>query len=281
LKKFVGNTDTKGVLRSDFLTYWDELTPENAGKPGAVLADTMTYDWSKLDPLYDFTRKNHIPFHELAFLWGSSDPLPLGDDPRAAIEDWIRSFCARYPDTELIDVVLEPLHAGTYYRKYLGGDGASGYDWIVQAFTWARTYCPNSILLLTDYNTIEYSSDNQRFIELVNAALAAGAPIDALGSEAHDAARVPTTTVKAYLDKLAAIGLPIYITEYDIGQEDDATQEAVMKEQFPLFWTDDRIKGVTYWGYLVGFTWRRGTGLVNTDGTLRPAMTWLMSYLGR
>jgi endo-1,4-beta-xylanase len=32
----------------------------------------------------------------------------------------------------------------------VGGDGATGYDWIVNAFKWAREFCPNAILLLND-----------------------------------------------------------------------------------------------------------------------------------
>jgi endo-1,4-beta-xylanase len=283
MKKFVGNTDTSGEVRSDFLEYWDQLTPENSGKLQSVSSEYMQYDWSVLDGLYAFTRRNRIPFHEIAFIYQTSAPSPLGngDKARAGIEDWIRSFCARYPDTELIDVIYEPLHSPVTFKEALGGAGASGYDWMVQAFKWARAYCPRSILLLTDYNNIEYQSENQATIEIVNALMAAGAPIDAIGAEAHDVAKVRTSTVKAYIDKLAATGLPIYITEYDIADEDDDSQKATMMEQFPMFWTDDRIKGVTYWGYVVGETWRRGTGLVNADGTPRPALTWLMSYLAR
>jgi endo-1,4-beta-xylanase len=285
LKKFVGNTTTEGegTIRSDFLKYWDQLSAGPEGQWGAVRAGTMQYDWTKLDSIYDFTRKNHIPFHEYAFILGLEEPrfLTSDDEARAAVEDWIRSFCTRYPDTELINVVYEPLHIKPYYSNAIGGAGTSGYDWIVQSLLWARSYCPNSILLVTDYNIIEYPAENQAFIKLVNAIRAAGAPIDAIGAEGIDAARVPTSTVKAYIDKLAATGLPIYITSYGIGQEDDAKQEAVMKEQFPLFWTDDRIKGITFWGYVVGYTWRTGLGLIATDGTPRPAMTWLMSYLGR
>jgi endo-1,4-beta-xylanase len=53
---------------------------------------------------------------------------------------------------------------------------------------------------------------------------AAKAPIDAIGCQAHDACKIATATVKSNLDKLAATGLPIFITEYDIGLTDDAAQ---------------------------------------------------------
>jgi hypothetical protein len=63
--------------------------------------------------------------------------------------------------------------------------------------------------------------------------------------------------------------------------EDDEKQEAIMKEQFSLFWTDDRSKDITFSEYVVGQIWRSGSGRLSTDGSPRPAMTWLLAYLGR
>jgi GH35 family endo-1,4-beta-xylanase len=84
--------------------------------------------------------------------------------------------------------------------------------------------------------------------------------------------------LRSFIDKLAGVGLPLYITEYDINEADDAKQAQIMSEQFPLFWNDDRIKGITLWGYVHGATWKANTGLVR-NGTDRPAMTWLKQYL--
>jgi hypothetical protein len=41
------------------------------------------------------------------------------------------------------------------------------------------------------------------------------------------------------------------------------------------------VKGVTIWGYIVGATWRSNTGIMSSDGAMRPAMTWLMDFLER
>ncbi|ACS93589.1 conserved domain protein [Teredinibacter turnerae T7901] len=41
------------------------------------------------------------------------------------------------------------------------------------------------------------------------------------------------------------------------------------------------MKGITLWGYVVGSTWVNGTGLIQSNGTPRPAMNWLMDYIGR
>ncbi len=286
-KKFCGNITQEGQVRSDFITYWDQITPENEGKWGSVEAVRNQMNWTGLDAVHDYAKQHNIPFKQHNFVWGSQQPSWISglsqSDQRAEVEQWIQLFCERYPDTQLIDVVNEPPpHTTPPYTAALGGAGTSGYDWIVQAFKWAHQYCPNSILIMNDYNTIEYATDNSHFIDIVNAIKAAGAPIDAIGAQAHAAYSMSTSTVQMYLDKLASsTGLPVYISEYDINLADDTQQKNVMQSQFTMFWNDDNVKGVTLWGYVVGQTWETNTGLMTTSGTMRPAMTWLMQYLNR
>jgi endo-1,4-beta-xylanase len=71
------------------------------------------------------------------------------------------------------------------------------------------------------------------------------------------------------------------ITEYDINIADDNQQRAVMQSEFTMFWNDPNIKGITLSGYIVGSTWLPNTGLMTSSGSQRPAMAWLMSFLGR
>lgn len=51
--------------------------------------------------------------------------------------------------------------------------------------------------------------------DIVTRIKAAGAPIDAFGAQAHAAFNVPTSDVQMYIDKLAATGLRVFISEYD------------------------------------------------------------------
>jgi endo-1,4-beta-xylanase len=282
--KFAGNITTMGVVRSDFKTYWNQITPENEGKWGSVQPTQDTWNWAPLDAIYKYANDNDIIFKEHNFIWGSQQPSWVNSgNAQTAVRTWMQTFCQRYPNTKIIDVVNEPPpHTTPAYIDGMGGTGTTGYDWIVNAFTWARELCPNSILVLNDYNTIELSGDNAHITDIVNKIKAAGAPIDAIGAQGHGAYNVDTATVKSYIDQLATqTGLPIYITEYDINLADDAQQENVMAEQFAMFWTDSNVKGVTLWGYVEGATWLPNTGLMSESGVMRPAMTWLLGYLGR
>ena len=284
--KFVGNITTKGQVRADFATLWDEITPETEGKWGSVEAIRDQMNWSGLDRIHDYAVAHGIVFKQHTFVWGRRQPDWLAGlspaEQRAEVEDWIKQFCERYPDVALIDVVNEPPpHSTPIYVEALGGAGSSGYDWIVQAFKWARQYCPKAVLILNDYNNIEYAIDNDHFLDIVERLQSAGAPIDALGAQAHDAFHLSDRTLQGFIDKLTATGLPLYITEYDVDLADDLQQQQVLQRQIALFDADPKVAGITFWGYVVGSTWRPNTGLIREDGRQRPALTWLRNYLKR
>ena len=137
--------------------------------------------------------------------------------------------------------------------------------------------------MLNDYNNIEWDNEHAHFIDIVKKIKAAGAPIDAIGCQSHDVAEKSVSQVKTYLDDLhTQTGLPIYITEYDVSDTNDANQLKIYQQQFPLFWDTEYIQGITIWGWIYGKTWSQApnSGLVN-NGKSRAAMTGLMQQLGR
>jgi GH35 family endo-1,4-beta-xylanase len=276
---FVGNITTNGAVRSDFVQYWNQLTPENEGKWGTVEPQRDVYNWSGLDQAYNYAVSHNIPFKQHNFIWGNQAPSWIGllsaSEQAAEIEEWIRDYCARYPKTAIIDVVNEatPGHAPAAYAQ-----NAFGSNWIIRSFQLARQYCPNAVLVLNDYNVLSWDTD--KFIQMATPAVNAGV-VDALGAQGHGLEGQSLSSLQSKLNQVAALGLPIYITEYDVAKTNDQEQLQIMQTQFPLFRNHPSVAGITLWGYVVGSTWVNGSGLIYSDGTKRPAMTWLMNYLGR
>ncbi len=170
---FVGNITTNGNVRSDFLQYWDQLTPENEGKWASVEGTRDVYNWSGLDRAYNYAQQNNIPFKQHTFVWGNQSPGWINGlsptEQAAEIEEWIRDYCARYPNTAMIDVVNEstPGHAPAGYAQ-----SAFGNNWIIRTFQLARQYCPNAILILNDYNVLSWNTNE--FIQMATPAVNAG-----------------------------------------------------------------------------------------------------------
>jgi GH35 family endo-1,4-beta-xylanase len=275
-----GGSDTYNNL----LTYFDQITPENAGKWGSVESTQDDMQWADLDTAYQFAQDNDLPFKFHVLVWGQQQPDFMSGDTLtdeeklAEIDEWMAAVADRYPELELIEVVNEPLHAEPDYKSVLGGDGDTGWDWVITAFEMARSHFPDATLILNDYQILHLEQFTSDYLEIITA-LQNEDLIDAIGVQAHFLERTPPSMVQTNLDTLAETGLPIYVSEFDLNFADDARHANVMKDLFPVFWDHPRVAGVTHWGHLEGTTWRENAYLLREDGTERPGLEWLVCYL--
>jgi endo-1,4-beta-xylanase len=289
--KFLGGVYSAAQL-PNLTAYFNQVTPENAGKWGSVEAVRDVMDFTALDAAYDFAKAQGLPFKMHTLIWGNQQPswietLPP-EDQLAEIEEWFAALAERYPDLDQIDVVNEPLHdppttagsGGGNYAEALGGAGETGWDWVITAFRLARQYFPNSELLINDYSIINSPPDVERYAQIISL-LEAEDLIDGIGEQGHAfSTRGANDVMAASLDALAELGLPIYITEMDIDGPSDEVQLLDYQRLFPLFWEHPAVAGITLWGYLPGH-WRTAQGayLALAGGAERPALAWLREYL--
>ncbi len=289
--KFLGNIttgwnsdmDTDGFIFAD---YWNQVTPENATKWGSVEGDRQgKFNWGGADKAAKYAKEHGFPFKFHTLVWGSQYPNWMNnlstEKQYEAIVEWMDEAKKHYPDLPVIDVVNEAIsgHAPAPYKAALGGDGKTGYDWIIKAFEMAHERWPDAVLVYNDYNTFQWNTD--QFIDLVRTIRDAGAPVDAYGCQSHDLTGCSASTLKASMKKLQdALKMPMYVTEYDIGTSNDNDQLRDYKAQIPLLWEADYCAGVTLWGWIYGKTWTTdgNSGLIKNKNE-RPALEWLREYM--
>lgn len=287
--KFLGNITTSYQIdygNEKFYELWNQITPENETKWDQIEGQRRgSFNWNNVDKIYKYAKDHNFPMKFHTLIWGSQYPNWMNNLSTAeqynAIVEWMDAIKARYPDLPMIDVVNEAIsgHAPAPYRAALGGEGKTGYDWIIKAFEMAHERWPDAILIYNDYNTFQWNTD--QFINLVTTIRDAGAPIDAYGCQSHDLTDYSQSNLKASMKKIQdALKMPMYITEYDIGTADDDYQLQRYKEQIPMLWEADYCAGITLWGYIYGRTWVTdgNSGLIK-NGKDRPAMTWLREYM--
>ncbi len=288
-EKFLGNITTSGSVdygKEAFHTLWNQITPENETKWDATEGGGRgNFNFNRADQSANYAKKYGFPFKYHTLIWGSQYPgwvnnLSTSEQSKAIVE-YFDGVKKHYPNLEIIDVVNEAIagHAPAPYKNALGGDGKTGFDWIIKAFELAHERWPDAILVYNDYNTFQWNTD--QFIELVRTLRDAGAPIDAYGCQSHDLTDCDFSKFKSSMDRLQSeLKMPMYSTEYDIGTEDDDLQLKRYKEQIPYMWEADYCAGITLWGYIYGHTWTTNgnSGLIR-DGKDRPAMTWLRDYM--
>lgn len=283
--KFLGNII--GITTSEpskFSIYWDQVTPENSGKWGFVESTRDSMNWTTMDFIYNYSKQKGfaVKFHTI--VWGSQEPLWISilstNEQMEEIIEWYSNISARYPDLDMIDVVNEPLHAPPSFKNALGGNGATGWDWVVKSFQMARQYFPNSKLLINDYGIIGDPNAARQYTNIIMI-LKKSNLIDGIGIQCHyfNMNTVSTTTMREVLQILGSTGLPIYVSELDIQGSTDTEQLNRYKEKFPILWEDTNIKGVTLWGYIEGTMWISDAHLLRANGTERPALTWLTNYV--
>lgn len=290
--KFIGNVYSASQLPG-FIEYWNQVTPENAGKWGSVEGTRDVMNWGQLDAAYALAKDNGFPFRFHVLVWGNQQPSWIENLPPAEqleeIKEWFAAVANRYPEIDFIEVVNEPLHdppnqagsGGGNYINALGGTGSTGWDWVIGAFRLARQYFPNAKLAINDYNIVNSSSNVQLYLQIVNL-LKAENLIDQIGVQAHAfSTRGSTTQITDNLNTLATAGLPLYVTELDIDGSTDAIQLADYQRLFPVFWEHPAVQGITLWGWRPGM-WRteQMAYLMEQDGvTERPALVWLREYV--
>lgn len=299
--KFLGNITTNGQVNGagiEYATLWNQITPENETKWSSVQGSSQSsWSWGGADNCANYAKNHNFPFKFHCLLWGAQYPGWINNlndyDRFIAVRDWMDAIKKRYPNVEMIDVVNEAVqghqaNTPTWYKP-LGGQGETGFDWIVKAFDMAYERFPETILIYNDYNTFQWNT--QQFIDLVTKLRDAGAPIDAYGCQSHDLFNCSATTLKNSMNNIQnTLKMPMYITEYDIGTTDDAAQLRDYKAQIPLLWEADYCAGVTLWGFNYGSTWtsdkdangneiNRGHSGIIKNGVDRPAMTWLREYM--
>jgi endo-1,4-beta-xylanase len=290
--KFLGNIYSAAQLPG-FNQYWNQVTPENAGKWGSVEATRDVMNWSDLDAAYKLAKDNGFPFKLHVLIWGSQQPAWIENLPPAEqleeIKEWFSLLAQRYPALDFIEVVNEPINAppnkaGNGHGNYLaalGGTGTSQYDWVLTSFRLARQYFPDSKLMINEYNLVNSAGNTAKYSQIIELLKREGL-IDGIGIQAHAFSTKGTSaaTINANLTVLAAKGLPIYVTELDVDGLADNTQLQEYKRVFPLFWENPAIRGVTLWGWRPGL-WRdaQGANLITANGKERPALTWLRTYV--
>ncbi|QJR81315.1 1,4-beta-xylanase [Alteromonas pelagimontana] len=315
-EKFLGGVCC-GRQRPNFEAYWNQVTPENAGKWGSVEAVRDSYNWAELDEAYQLAKDNGFVYKHHVLVWGNQQPEWLrglsASEQLEEIQEWYQAVNERYPAIDFIEVVNEfdndppnsandgpgyidalrlfnPQTTADLVEQYVGSglppveaaNKAAEYDWIINAFQMARDTFPTfTKLMINEYSVINTATRTDKMIEIANLLQARGL-IDAIGFQGHAFSTTgPVDTMLENIDKLAAqTGLDLYVTELDIDGPTDLTQLLDYQRLFPMFWEHPAIKGVTVWGYLPGH-WRENQGaiLAYENGAEKPALVWLRSYM--
>lgn len=217
-----------GIVSSQF----EFVTLDGGGSHfNEIQPSPTTYDFANTDKTVSFAAQHHMPvqFHHL--VWGDAINLPnwllKGNYSRSQLlqilHNHITTIMDRYKGriqtyTVVNEAFAEEQHIYGVKNWLVDRLGMSTSSYTGQLFTWAHQADPTATLLLNDFDNETETSVSDAMLNYIKAARARGVPIDGIGMQMHiDASRPPSKqAVIANMKRFAAIGVPVYVTEFDI-----------------------------------------------------------------
>lgn len=216
-------------------------------------------------------------------VWGSRKYLPpeaaaAWDDTeklrglvRARVREQATAFKGRL---YVWDVVNEAFQNTELWEKL-------GWDEFANVYKIAREVDPNVKLAYNDYNISNENQNPQvnkyqrvRVAELIQILRDAGAPIDVYGDQAHMG--LPLTAPARMVEiwqEVAKLGLPIEITEFDVGVINDEIHGKYVEGSLIAAFSVPQIQTFMLWGFWENSHWRatEGGAMFLADWSKRPA----------
>lgn len=226
--------------------------------------------YNDADYMYEFCRRNGIKVRGHCVFWEAEGWQPgwvTGLDPvslRKAVDNRINSVVNHFKGRFLHwDVNNEMLH-GDFFKSRLGES--------IWPYMFNRTteIDPNAkIFVNNNVTTIEGAED---YIAQINWLKSQGVRIDGIGVHGHFGETVDRAALKAVLDKLSTLNIPIWITEYDSITSNEYKRADNLENLYRTAFGHPSVQGIIMWGFWEGVHWRgRDAAIVNNDWTLNEA----------
>lgn len=150
-----------------------------------------------------------------------------------------------------------------------------GRDVMVDWFKAAHAADPNARLYINDFAILsggtrdtEHQKDYEQTIKFL---VDKGAPVGGIGLQGHmGTSYTPPEQLLKVLDRFGKFGLPITITELDIGSDDEAAQADYMRDFLTAMFSHPSTDGVVMWTFWRVNHWKANASLWRADWTIKP-----------
>ena len=148
-----------------------------------------------------------------------------------------------------------------------------GRQVMVDWFKAARAGDPEAKLYINDFNIIEGDDKAHQddYAATIKYLIDAGAPVDGIGLQSHFPSRVTgMDDLIRRVERFAAFGKELEVTEFDINTSDDGTQADYTRDFMTYMFSNPSVKAFVLWGFWEGAHWIPSGAMVRRDWSLKP-----------
>jgi endo-1,4-beta-xylanase len=269
------------ILGSEF----SQLEPENEMKFGFIHprpnTDPQPYDFAAPDSLVAFAQAHNmvvrghtIVWHQEVPAWVTSGGFSAGQ-LAAILQDHTATVISHYgPQVYAWDVVNEAfnddgtLRSTIWYDQPGIGYAGMGTAYIEQVFQWAASANPNAKLFYNDYNAETVNAKSDAIYNMAADFKNRGVPLDGIGFQMHLTLSFdnPATLASftSNLQRFAALGLDLHITELDVRLPDGSTaslnaEAELYRKVTAICVQNPSCKVIQTWGVTDKYSWIPGS----------------------
>ena len=160
---------------------------------------------------------------------------------------------------------------------------AEGAAAMVDWFQRTRANDPTAVLYLNDYNILSTGGSTntpkqQFFYDTIQYLKDQGAPIGGIGFQGHfgDDSFSGPEQLWAILDRYAALGLDMQVTEFDVGTDDEQLQADYTRDFLTAMFAHEGVDDVVMWGFWEDAHFDPAAALFRSDWSIKPnGQAWL------
>jgi len=252
------------AYRQTIAAQFSTVTPENEMKWEAVQPEEGEFEFGPADDIVEHAREAKQKIRGHTLVWHFQLPgwvRELGPrDLEAAMREHIAEVVGHLEeDVGVWDVVNEPisdrggLRPSVFMRRL-------GQRYIALAFRLAHQADPDAKLYLNEIGADGINAKSNRLYEVVSALKRDGVPIDGVGFQFHANLDGLPADYLANLQRFAALGLDIAITEADVGvplppDAQKLERQAQIYDQIVRACLTVSCKSLTFWGFTDSRSW--------------------------
>ena len=300
--KYFGTEVTGNMINNSTITnlagqQFDMVTPGNEMKWDTTEPSNGSYDFGPGDAVVSFAKAHGMRVRGHNLVWQSQLPswvssLPL-NQVQQAMESHITAEVSHYKgEVYAWDVVNEPFNGdGSFVNDVFYQAMGSGY--IADALRTAHAADPGAQLYLNDYSIEGENAKSNAMYSLVQSLLAQGVPINGVGFESHFILGQVPSSLLANMQRFAALGVNVAVTELDDRIQLPATTANLNQQatDYATVVSDclqvSRCVGVSQWGVGDADSWIPGTfpgwgaaTMYDQNYQPKPAYSAALSALG-